>query len=228
MYQLTVNTPNLAGASVVLIKSTPLLYSIVCGLWPATGGLATTVCIDTIYYAYASNFQGELQDGVTISSGTTPLRLSQGYVYRFDGTAFVQDEQTPPAFDYGLRNGRESSLTCGLCQDVTVNGQEAKPPVCVQNLSSNSTAYFQANDRFCLGIGQFSGLSDPQPGLLLSTSIIAPSKVSAASLRPFAPTLGRFAWVDFSESTPNLVANYRSNMFQIQPDGGGASLRQRR
>lgn len=223
MYQLTVNSPNLAGASVVLIKSTPLPYSIVCGLWPAGGGLKTMVLIGTVYYAYASNYQEELQDGVTISSSTLPLLLSEGYAYRFDGTAFVQENQIPPAYDYALCNERASSLTCGLCQDVTVNGTAAKPPVCVQSVPSKLTAYFQTDDRFWLGVGQFAGLSNPQPGLLLSTSIVEPGKAFAASLGPFAPTLGRFAWVDFSESTPNLVANYRSNMFQIQPDEGGAS-----
>jgi hypothetical protein len=216
MFQLQVQGLNLDGASVVLVKSTRQSYSVVCGLWPATGGLPTSVDIDAILYAYASTSTEELRDGDTISTNAVSSPLSEGSVYLFDGVEFVQGEQTPSDFDYGLRNGRPSSLTCGLCQDVTINGQPARPPVCVQRLLPGFTAYFPANDIFWLGIGQFPGPGEPQPGFLISTSIVE-------DIQPRVPgppelAFGPFASVDFSSST-SLVATYQpaSGSFQIEP-----------
>jgi len=216
MFQLTVNSPNVDGFSVVLIKSTPQDYAVVCGLWPAAGGLPTTVSIDVLC-AYASNFQGEFQNCLTISAGISSVPLVQDNIYEFNGTMFVQGGPTPSDFAYGLRNGGQTPITCGFCQDVTVNGQMAKPPVYVQHLAPGSTTYFPTNDLFWLGVGQFLGLKDPQPGLLLSTSIIQAALESKSS-QGCVVTLGPFTPVDFSE-TQSWVANYEptSNSFQLQP-----------
>jgi hypothetical protein len=219
MFHLTVKGPNLDAPWVVaLVKSSPLSYSVVCGLWSAVGGLETTVDIGDSLYAYASNSEAELQDGVTISAGTSPLLLSEGNVYRFDGTTFVQEGQTLSDFDYGLCNGRQTPLTCGLCQDVTVNDKSARPPVCVQRLSPEITHFFPTNNLFLLGVGLFSGLRDPQPGLLLSKSLIQAALVPE-SPSGFGPSLGTFAPVDFSEGT-NWVASYQpsSSSFQLQTE----------
>lgn len=225
MFQLKVHSPNRDDSWVVLVKSTPQRYSVVCGLWSAFGGLPTTVDIGSTLYAYASNYQGKLQSLVTISADVHSVPLSEGRVYQFDGNDFVQKGSTPPEFDYGLYNGLERSLTCGLCQDATVNGVETKPPVCVQSLPPESTTYFQTGDQFWLGVGQFPGLVDPQPGLLLSTSIIQVGLVVRRGQEP-GVTLGRFAPVNFSARTPSWEATYQptSNSFQLQPKTSGKPL----
>ena len=215
MFQLVVDSPQLDDSWVVLLKSTPQSYSVVCGLWPAFGGLQATVEIGNTLYAYASTYLGELESCVTISANLLSDPLSKGRLYQFNGVGFVQKGSVPPEFDYGLRNGRPTSLTCGLCQDVTVNGVPAKPPVCVQSLFPESNTYFQTDNRFRLGVGRFPGLSDPRPGLLLATSIIQVGRI----VQQCIVTLGTFAPVDFSDRTPSWVASYQpaSNSFQIQP-----------
>ena len=217
MYQLKVLSPNLNDFSVVLVKSSEQSFSVVCGLWSAIGGLPTILDIDTTLFAYASSFMGELQNGVTISADSVSLPLSVGNVYSFNGVKFVQDGRTPPDFDYELLNARPSSLTCGLCQDITINGLTAKPLVSVQSLLPGLTAFFPANDQFWLGIGQFPGLDNPQPGLLISRSIIQGSRVRLSS--PPEQALGHFVSVDFSESTSSWVASFgpSTSSFQLAP-----------
>jgi hypothetical protein len=214
MFQLKVNSPNLDEFSVVLIKSTLQDYAVVCGLWSAGGGLPTNVIIDTLY-AYASNFQ-EFQDCLTISADIPSAPLVQGNIYEFNGTMFVQGGPTPSDFAYGLRNGWQTPIACGLCQAVTVSCQPANPPVCVQRLAPGFTTYFPTNDLFWLGVGQFPGLKDPQPGLLLSTSIIQ-AALEDKSSQGCVATLGPFTSVDFSE-TQSWTATYdeKINSFQLQ------------
>lgn len=217
MFHLSVQSPNINDFSVVLVKSTQQSYSVICGLWPAMGGLPTVIDIALNLYAYASTYTGEFIDGLTISPNELSSPLSEGNVYLFTGTNFVQEGQTPSDFDYGLRNGHPSSLTCGLCQEITLNGQVSRPPVCVQRLLTGFTAYFPANNQFWLGLGRFLGLSDPEPGLLISTSMIEEKSTEKESIS-LEPAVGKFSLVDFSLST-SMVATYQPNSgsFQIEP-----------
>jgi len=218
MFQLAVNDPRLDdGYSVILVKSTAQSYSVVCGLWSAMGGLITNVGIGVLK-AYASVYTAPFQDCVTIP---VSLRSSlvEGYLYLFDGTHFVQEEPIKSPFVYGLRNGNPTPLTCGLCQDITVAGVPATPPVCVQSLLAGHRVYFPANNRFLLGVGKFLGLSEPQPGLLLSTSIIKMSQGFKLGQPTCVLTLGTFASVDFSASKPSWTASYQpqTGSFQFAP-----------
>lgn len=217
MFTLRVNRMNLENHSVVLVKSTAQGVSVICGLWAATGGLPTCVSIGALY-AYASTSEAELQDCVTISANIRSSPISEGNIYQFDGATFVQGGQTPPDLAYGLSNKGKILLTCGLCQDVAVNGVPATPPVCVESLPPGNTAFFPTNNQFWLGVVQFSGLSDPQPGFLLSTSIIQSNLVLEAPA-PCELVVGPFAQVDFSVSRPNWVAAYQpaSSSFLIRP-----------
>jgi hypothetical protein len=216
MFQLSVEGPNIEKAWVVLVKSSPQDPSVVCGLWSAEGELPATVSIGETLYAYASSFSAQLQNCVTIPVGIRSLPLSEGNIYGFTGSIFVQEELTPPDIEYGLRNGRCSPLTCGLCQDITVNGVAAQPPVCVQSLLPQSKTLFRSENQFWLGVGQFPSLSDPQPGLVLSTSLI---EENVKSKNTFGLTLGLFNPVAFSKSAPSWAASYQpsSSSFQILP-----------
>lgn len=220
MFQLAVNDPRLDdGYSVILVKSTAQSYSVVCGLWSAMGGLITIVGIGALK-AYASVYTAPFQDCVTIP---VSLRSSlvEGYLYLFNGTHFVQGGPIPPPFVYGLHNEKQrlTPLTCGLCQDITVAGVPTTPPVCVQSLLAGHTAYFQANNRFLLGVGKFLGLTEPQPGLLLSTSIIQMSQGFKLGQPTCVLTLGTFTSVDFSASKPSWTASYQpqTGSFQVAP-----------
>jgi hypothetical protein len=223
MFQLTVADPELGDDySVILVKSTLQSYSVVCGLWPAMGGLTTDVGIGALK-AYASVYTAPFQDCVKISVNVRSS-LVEGFLYLFDGTHFVQQGEVRPPFVYGLCNGKQpplTPLTCGMCQDITVAGVVAAPPVCVQSLQAKHTAYFPANNRFWLGVGKFLGLSEPQPGLLLSTSIIKVSQGHAKLGQPTCVlTLGSFASVDFSACKPRWTASYQPEIgsFQVAPE----------
>jgi hypothetical protein len=219
MFQLAVNDPKLdVDYSVILVKSTLQSYSVVCGLWPATGGLTTDVVIKEGLHAYASVYTAPFQDCVKIPVNFRSS-LVKGFLYLFDGTHFVQQEEVP-SYTYALCNGKQpplTPLTCGTCQDITVAGVAATPPVCVQSLPAKHTTYFSANNRFRLGVGKFRGFCEPQPGLLLSTSLIKGSQGRRVELGQL--TLGPFASVDFSEGKPRWTASYQpeTGSFQVAP-----------
>ncbi|MCG8462020.1 MAG: hypothetical protein MI919_37530, partial [Holophagales bacterium] len=172
MSTLEVVVPESTDYSVLICKSSCQTYWVICAAWPCVSPLPTTVTFGGIF-AYASVSQQGLEDCLRADPSLFSQPLSAGTAYAFDGTAIVGiGSIKDPGYSYSLTNRGLAigPLTCGLAQEVDVNGEQGTVPVCVLQMEVGMTAYFPRNDLFYIGLGKLAGVSEAQ-GLFLNETL---------------------------------------------------------